>query len=375
MQKLLTGQERLPREVNMTDEEFFKMIGRHCVAIVWQDKLKEENKPSGGIAFSAFVISIAGRWLLVTAGHIVEQLLERQQAGRSFVGAGIFDAWTLRPLTKAGFMLPDINDAYRGHRYSDDLGVDYAWFELRDHHVELLKSNGIVPLSEATWENLPSPAEFVGFNCFGFPSDINVERRDANGVFEGMKLKPRLIPYTPATPHDDLTKTKFPRLFYMPSGTPDGSVPELDGMSGGPVFGYSKVGDDLRNLAPWSTEWPGQQSAASCDCLSLLAARQGDCPRNTKRCKMKLKSFDDAIGECSKKPHVLLGNGFSRALRDNIFAYSRLFDRAKAKLSPTAQKAFEKLGTTNFEQVMRASVMRRLWWRFIRKRNRQPPPR
>jgi hypothetical protein len=69
---------------------------------------------------------------------------------------------------------------------------------------------------------------------------------------------------------------------------------------------------------------------------------------------MKLKSFDDAIAECSKTPHLLLGNGFSRALRDNIFAYSRLFDRAKSKLSPTAQKAFSKLGTTNFEQVMRA---------------------
>jgi hypothetical protein len=30
----------------------------------------------------------------------------------------------------------------------------------------------------------------------------------------------------------------------------------------------------------------------------------------------------------SKPPHLLLGNGFSRACRDDIFSYDSLFDRA-----------------------------------------------
>jgi len=55
------------------------------------------------------------------------------------------------------------------------------------------------------------------------------------------------------------------------------------------------------------------------------------------------------------RPHVLLGNGFSRACRDDIFAYDALFDRADfAALSPHARSAFEALATTDFEVVMRS---------------------
>src|SRR5665213_2715067 len=70
---------------------------------------------------------------------------------------------------------------------------------------------------------------------------------------------------------------------------------------------------------------------------------------------MNMLTFEEAIGETDpKRRHVILGNGFSRALRDDIFAYTRLFDRAKVKLSDTAKKSFDKLDTTNFEQVMKA---------------------
>jgi len=70
----------------------------------------------------------------------------------------------------------------------------------------------------------------------------------------------------------------------------------------------------------------------------------------------KLLSFDDAIARANQLPgkrHVLLGNGFSRALFDKVFNYTALFERAKSKLSPTAAKAFKALNTTNFEEVMR----------------------
>ena len=52
--------------------------------------------------------------------------------------------------------------------------------------------------------------------------------------------------------------------------------------------------------------------------------------------------------------HLLLGNGFSRAYRNDLFAYDALFIEAKGKLSPTVRSAFKALGTTDFEQVMRA---------------------
>lgn len=70
---------------------------------------------------------------------------------------------------------------------------------------------------------------------------------------------------------------------------------------------------------------------------------------------IKVLSFNAAIkssSEKSSKTHVLLGNGFSRACRDNIFSYKRLLETADFQTMPTARKAFDKLKTTDFEVVM-----------------------
>jgi hypothetical protein len=52
--------------------------------------------------------------------------------------------------------------------------------------------------------------------------------------------------------------------------------------------------------------------------------------------------------------YVLLGNGFSRALFDDIFNYGDLFDRASPQLSLNVRKAFDALDTRDFEMVMNA---------------------
>jgi len=70
---------------------------------------------------------------------------------------------------------------------------------------------------------------------------------------------------------------------------------------------------------------------------------------------MKVLTFDSALKQAKGKRHLLLGNGFSRACRDDVFSYSSLFERADfKKLSKPARKAFDILETTNFETVMSA---------------------
>jgi hypothetical protein len=66
---------------------------------------------------------------------------------------------------------------------------------------------------------------------------------------------------------------------------------------------------------------------------------------------VELLTFQDALARApaNKQPHLLLGNGFSRACRNDIFAYDALFDRADFnRLSPSARQAFEALETTDF---------------------------
>ena len=72
-----------------------------------------------------------------------------------------------------------------------------------------------------------------------------------------------------------------------------------------------------------------------------------------------LISFEEAVqkAEEGRPKHVLLGNGFSRACRNNIFAYEALFERADFTNMPLAQQAFQALNTTDFERVMNALRM------------------
>ena len=68
-----------------------------------------------------------------------------------------------------------------------------------------------------------------------------------------------------------------------------------------------------------------------------------------------LLTFQDALAtQASSTRHLLLGNGFSRACRNDLFAYDALFTRARQQFSPTVMSAFEALNTTDFEEVMRA---------------------
>jgi hypothetical protein len=55
-----------------------------------------------------------------------------------------------------------------------------------------------------------------------------------------------------------------------------------------------------------------------------------------------------------QKPHLLLANGFSIACRSDIFVYKRLFEQADFSNSPEAAKTFSRLGTTDFEKVIRS---------------------
>lgn len=70
----------------------------------------------------------------------------------------------------------------------------------------------------------------------------------------------------------------------------------------------------------------------------------------------EIRSFEEALATSEDgKRHLLLGNGFSMACKNDVFAYGRLLERAVFDdLSPNAQKCFEVLGTQDFEVVMSA---------------------
>ncbi len=69
----------------------------------------------------------------------------------------------------------------------------------------------------------------------------------------------------------------------------------------------------------------------------------------------KIVSFSEALAKISdaKHRHVLLGNGFSIALRPDIFSYGSLYDNADFSATPHVPRLFEALRTRDFEVVIR----------------------
>ena len=65
--------------------------------------------------------------------------------------------------------------------------------------------------------------------------------------------------------------------------------------------------------------------------------------------------FDEAIKQSGrfKKRHLLLGNGFSIACRPKIFSYASLFEQADFSSNSRLPAAFNVVGTTDFERVIR----------------------
>lgn len=70
---------------------------------------------------------------------------------------------------------------------------------------------------------------------------------------------------------------------------------------------------------------------------------------------MIVLSFEDAMRRISgaNKKHLLLGNGFSIALKPHIFNYSSLYENADFSDAKHLPKLFDALGTKDFEIVIR----------------------
>ena len=66
-------------------------------------------------------------------------------------------------------------------------------------------------------------------------------------------------------------------------------------------------------------------------------------------------SYEAAMTALSgaKKRHLLLGNGFSIALKPDIFSYGSLYGNADFSAAPHVKKLFDALGTQDFEIVIK----------------------
>ena len=71
---------------------------------------------------------------------------------------------------------------------------------------------------------------------------------------------------------------------------------------------------------------------------------------------MTTLTFQQALAQADDKKHLLLGNGFSIALKPDIFTYGSLYEHADFSDIPYADQIFDALKTKDFEAVIRILV-------------------
>src|SRR5262249_32188711 len=125
----------------------------------------------------------------------------------------------------------------------EEEGLDFALLMLDDEQRTALELRGIRPISEENWVRQDIAAcEF--FALLGLPTCLVGEGRGVvpHGQGTGGIVNPALVPVERVElPPDEMPPSTYP-WFVGRVGAAQG-LPDLDGMSGGPIFGFF-MGED-----------------------------------------------------------------------------------------------------------------------------------
>lgn len=219
---------------------FHKWISRHLVSLVikyWH--VDEKGKQSDGpfvTASSGTILSIANMWFYVTAGHVIRDLNKLTTHSKVklentfFIDSLGFDA---RHTNNIPF---NYNESYRSWTFEN--GMDFGLIVLGPNERRLMQANGIVPVPVTDWL-LHDIDKCNAFALLGIPHQyVKLEKRETEGLMTGtvlmslkrMKRLPRGAEKTPI-------KRFVAKIMKI------GNLQSIEGMSGGPIFGFEQRGD------------------------------------------------------------------------------------------------------------------------------------
>ncbi|MFO1021577.1 MAG: hypothetical protein U0903_12905 [Planctomycetales bacterium] len=213
----------------------FRFFCRHFIGLTGAYVFVDENGKEVGerrcFVYSGFVLSIKGRWMIATAGHILKTFDEN--ADRIWLAeSSIIDSFGDG---HSKHSIPfNLKDAPKFYRYDKELGVDFGLIMLNSNVERLLQANNIVPIDEQNWINLE--ADKATFHILiGLPTCF----QDEKGILSGKRyqLSPAMLIVNKLDPTpDNIPQTEYSRFV----GQIDNRLNfDILGMSGGPIIGFS----------------------------------------------------------------------------------------------------------------------------------------
>ena len=214
---------------------------------------KGDYSQSGFI--TAFVIEVLDIWLLITAGHNLEQIEQNIANGYAISACRLVDSLNPDAL--------DRNAVPFEYRQEDTVrldsipGMDYGIIAMPELCQLALRKNGIEALNEDTWRLQPDVVDY--YMLLGTPDEMTILTNEgvtlgtALQVVEPLDYRPTVFKPTPAP------------MFYGRVQLQD-ELWSVRGMSGGPIFSFRQEGEILKCwLHAVQSSWnPGTREIAAC---------------------------------------------------------------------------------------------------------------
>lgn len=204
----------------------------------------ESSKGQYRMALSATLFSYRGIVTLATAGHILEQIKAIVDNGYT-VKLNLIDAWSKGAINNDPIPLPfDIEDCW----FTNNDGIDIGFIPLRQNTVDLLIANNVRLINESHWAVKPNDDKFDICAALGLPVDQFTANASENEA--ALCISPTMVRLEHKFGIPNSVKNDAPAFWY-------GRVPEneihkmpfkLNGLSGGPVFGFKRNNDQSIQL-------------------------------------------------------------------------------------------------------------------------------
>jgi hypothetical protein len=240
-----------PLDINSIEKpvlkQAYKYFCRHLVCLACRcdpiDSAGQVNGKPEFIAISGLVLLVRGKWYLLTAGHIFEDVIETyfesSKWKKMFLLACDFGPEAVHhEAIPFDYKKPDI--------VVNTPGADFGIVALPPEHRALLERNNVVPISEANWVN-QHKVEYEHHLMLGFPVELKeVKITESPDGYDLVGTIGTAMLY--------VTKLESePDRFVGQIG--DGGLSDINGMSGCPIFGVEKGRRDEYWIVAIQNKW------------------------------------------------------------------------------------------------------------------------
>lgn len=214
--------------------------------------LEKLNRPNQRV-LSGFVIAYRDLWMFITAGHVIRELSSSSEKGYKNVSMSFVDGFS-----PASGKITHIPFSFNEKQWmvvdDDDSGTDIGIYFISEYYRALFQAGGVKPA-------VPSLGEFDqnAYDCFSvMGAPLELERESISDLATRRLSQvsvavPMLRLWTSGIPEhvkSEMARTnRFLGRIESLKGIIDGQqyeIKDIDGMSGGPVFGIKFDGKSAR---------------------------------------------------------------------------------------------------------------------------------